>query len=261
MEEVIADFKWSYQGVNFAGKTWSPKISDQVVVIVHGIGEHVGRYAHVANFLNSNGYAVTGIDLYGHGLSDGPRGGSKGIEFAFDYLSAFLNHVRITYQKPVVLYGHSMGGGLVTGLVLKRRPAINGVIISSPALLIPGITRISKLIFGILNTFLANFRVSKGLDMNKLTHSREVIDAFKKDKLNHDRMSIRLAYEMIKNGQWCVENAGQLSIPALLMHGSDDAFTSVTGSRIFAKQAPKHLITFKEWPGGYHELHNEPIKK
>jgi alpha-beta hydrolase superfamily lysophospholipase len=256
----MEEFKWTYDGVNFSGKTWKPRIFDHVVIIIHGIGEHIGRYAHVADYLNADGYAVTGIDLYGHGLSDGPRGASKGIEFAFDYLSAFLNYVLFTYHKPVVLYGHSMGGGLVTGFVLKRQPAVKGVIISSAALLIPGVTPFSRLIFKGLNALVPNLRISQGLDINKLTHSKIAIDAFKNDKLTHCRMSIRLAYEMILNGAWCIENAGYLRIPALVIHGSQDAFTSPAGSRLFAKKVPRQLIVFEEWESGYHELHNEPEK-
>jgi acylglycerol lipase len=256
----MEEFKWTYDSVNFSGKTWEPKVFDYVIVIIHGIGEHIGRYVHVADYLNADGYAATGIDLYGHGLSDGPRGTSKGIEFTFDYLSAFLNYVLFTYQKPVILYGHSMGGGLVAGLVLKRQPSVKGVIISSPALLIPGVTLFSKLIFKGLNALVPNLRISLALGINKPTHSKNVIAVFKNDKLTHSRMSIRLAYEMILNGEWCLENAGYLRIPALVIHGSKDALTSPAGSRLFAKKAPQQLIFFEEWTGGLHELHNEPEK-
>lgn len=254
----MEEFKWAYDDVSFSGKTWEPKNFDRVVIIVHGIGEHVGRYAGIANYLNAVGYLVTGIDHYGHGLSDGPRGANKGFEFAFDYLAAFLNHVIAQYNKPVILYGHSMGGGMVTGFVLKRQPLIKGVIISSPALIVPGVSLFLKVILKALNATVPNFRIRQGLDINRLTHSGNVIEAFKNDKLKHDRISIRLAFEMISNGSWCIENAGLLKIPALLIHGSDDAYTSPEGSRLFALNAPGHLIVYKEWTGGYHELHNEP---
>jgi alpha-beta hydrolase superfamily lysophospholipase len=252
----MKEFKWTYDNVNFSGKTWEPRVFDYVIVIIHSIGEHIGRYVHVADYLNADGYAVTGIDLYGHGLSDGPRGASKGIEFTFDYLSAFLSYVLFIYHKPVILYGHSMGGGLATGFVLKRQPSVRGVIVSSPALLIPGITVFSKLIFKGLNSLVPNLRISQGLDINKLTNSKNVTDAFKNDKLTHSRVSIRLAYEMILNGEWCIENAEYLRIPALVIHGSQDAFTNPVGARLFAKRAPRQLIVFEEWGGGYRELHN-----
>ena len=191
----MEEFKWTYDNVNFSGKTWKPKIFDLVIVIIHGIGEHLGRYDEIADFLNTDGYAVTGIDLYGHGLSEGPRGASKGIEFTFDYLSAFLNYIVFTYRKPVILYGRNMGGGLVTGFVLKRQPPVKGAIISSPALLIPGIALFSKLIFQGLIAIVANLRISRGLHIIRPENSKKVIDVCKNDKLTHSRMSIRLAYK------------------------------------------------------------------
>lgn len=258
----MQSFNWTYNEQNFSGITWHPEYFYEVIVIVHGIGEHVGRYEHLGHYFSDRGYAVIGIDHYGHGRSAGARGASKGFEFYFDYLSAFLGHVKTLYNKPIILYGHSMGGGIVTGFLLKRQPHVKAAIISSPALLIARkVNPVLHFILKCLNAIIPNFRVSQGLDVNKISHDKKVVEDFKNDKLNHDKMSITLALGMIENGAWCLENADKLQVPSLLIHGDKDEFTDVRGSRLFAERAPKNLLLYKEWPGGYHELHNEPFKE
>jgi acylglycerol lipase len=253
-------FSWSYQKVRFTGTAWLPLHFELVVVIVHGHGEHTGRYRKVAEFLNKEGYAVIGLDQYGHGRSDGARGASKGMEFCFNYLAAFLEFLQLTYQKKLVLYGQCMGGSIVSGFVLKRQPVIEGVIISSPALLFPNMSVIKRTVVKVASMIVPDLRIKQRVKPDRLTHDSGVIVAFKKDVLNHSLMSIRLVWDMIRNGEWCIASAERLNTPALLIHGSEDAFTSVTGSRRFASVAPAGLITYREWPGAYHELHNEGEK-
>lgn len=255
------NFIWVYNELKFGGLTWRVPKPDRVMVIVHGIGEHIGRYDEMARFFNQHNFSVIGIDHYGHGKSPGKRGASKGFDFSFDYLTAFLNKVKQQFQKPIILYGHSMGGGMVTGFVLKRVPPIEAVIISSPALLT--YKKVPKYLLGtlaVLNKLIPDLRVEQGLDIQKSSHDPKAIAAFQQDTLNHSKMSIRLAYTMVSNGFWCLEHARELKIPALLIHGDADEFTSVEGSRLFAKRVPQQWLTYKEWPGGYHELHNEPNK-
>ncbi len=131
------DFTWEYKGRNFHGITWQPARFDRIMVIIHGIGEHVERYAPLAEFFNEEGYLVTGIDHYGHGKSDGKRGDALELEEIFDYLEAFLQYTWDTHPGPMVLYGHSMGGGLLTGLLLHRHPDVQAAVISAPALILP----------------------------------------------------------------------------------------------------------------------------
>ncbi|MBV8251750.1 MAG: lysophospholipase [Chitinophaga sp.] len=256
------DFYWSTRNTRFHGIQWVPTTFSYVMIIVHGIGEHVGRYDHVATYFAEKGYAVIGIDHYGHGGSDGQRGATRGMEFCFDYLADFLQHVQTTFRKPIVMYGHSMGGGILTGFLLRRQPDIEAAVISAPALIVA--RRPGALLRGILYLGAALFpdlRVSQGVDIHKISHDPAQVEKFKADPLRHDRMSLRLAADMVRNGRWCLRHAKELKVPALLIHGSADALTAVEGSRKFADSAPPSLITYKEWTGGYHELHNEPNNK
>lgn len=231
-----------------------------MVIIVHGLGEHTGRYSWLAEQLNKSHLGVIGVDHYGHGRSDGNRGASLGSQMTEEYLHAFLTFVRFTYPCRQILYGHSMGGNLVAGLLLRRMPYLKGAILSSPALAIPSMTAAKRRLLRVLYTLLPDIRIAQGLDIRKLSHDEQVVREFCSDPLNHDRMSIRLAWDMYTNGLWCQEHARFLAVPVLLYHGAADKFTGIEGSRIFAANAPNELMTYLEWPGGYHELHNEPFK-
>lgn len=259
---VMKEFYWPYQQTNFRGINWIPEKFDKVMVIVHGIGEHTGRYDNVAAYFMERGFAVTGIDHYGHGKTDGQRGASKGFEFMFDYLQEFLHHVKTEFNKPVVMYGHSMGGGVLTGFLLKRQPNLLAAVISAPALIIG--TRPGPILKGILKTITSvvpNIRIPQGLDINKISHDQTAVEKFRNDPLRHGKLSFRLANDMIQNGAWCLKHASDLHVKTLLIHGNADEFTAVEGSRQFAASAPAQLITFKEWDSLYHEMHNEPESK
>lgn len=254
----MEEFYWNFRQVRFRGIKWVPEKYDRMMVLVHGIGEHIGRYDHVAEFFTARGYVVVGIDHYGHGKTDGKKGDSKGFEFMFDYLEHFLMEMQSEYQKNTVMYGHSMGGGLLTGFLLKRQPQLDAAIISAPALIIatkPG--PFLKGLLRVLNKLAPHFRIPQGLEIDKISHDRGAVEKFRKDPLRHGKISFRLAYDMISNGDFCMENADLLRVRSLLIHGDADEFTAVTGSRLFASRAPVNLLTYQEWPGLYHEMHNE----
>ncbi|WP_153799993.1 alpha/beta hydrolase [Foetidibacter luteolus] len=251
-------FVWKFKETSFAGYHWRPQQYDYVVILVHGIGEYAGRYKHVAAFFNRQNIAVTSIDLYGHGYSDGQRGASKGLVFSLEYLSAFINTSIKEYKCPAILYGHSMGGGLAAGLLLRKKTDIAAAILTSPGLVVAQMPRLKEKLLCMANFIVPNLRISQGFQLEKITRNTEAVNAFRNDPATHGMVSIRLAYEMICNGRWCIANAHRLKHKTLLIHGTCDHFTNINGSREFAAGANKTALSFIEWPGGYHELHNEP---
>jgi alpha-beta hydrolase superfamily lysophospholipase len=258
---MVSDFNWEFAGTHFHGMQWRPEKFSNIFIIIHGIGEHVGRYAHVAEFFIREGYLVTGIDHYGHGKSDGKPGAAKTLEEIFDYLHAFIEHMRNVYRMPVVLYGHSMGGGILTGYLLHRQPAVKAAVISAPALIVARKPNaFLRGVLGIGAALLPQLRVKQGLDIHKISHDAAEVEKFRQDPLRHDKASLRLMHMLVSNGRWCLRHSSRLQAPALLIHGNADEFTSVDGSRLFAKRAPAQLLTYKEWDGLYHEMHNEPEK-
>ncbi|PZF74551.1 alpha/beta hydrolase [Taibaiella soli] len=252
-------FQWFFKGVRLAGSTWEPETIDRVIIIVHGIGEHMGRYDYLARHFIKQNYLVTGLDQYGHGNSEGKRGTTKGFDFYFDCLDAFIHYVKEEWGKPVVVYGHSMGGGILAGYLLKRQPQLLAAVLSAPALILasePSLL-LTKTV-GVLSKLAPDYRISQGVDLNKISHLPEVVSSFKNDPLHFDKVSLQLAYEMVQNGKWCIGHANLLQIPTLLIHGDADEFTSIKGSDQFAANAPKQFISYKKWPGAFHELHAEP---
>lgn len=254
----MEEFYWSFQQTKFRGVKWVPEQYDRVMILVHGIGEHIERYDHVAAFFMKQRFLVIGIDHYGHGKSDGLKGASKGFEFMFDYLQDFLKYVNDLYAKPQVMYGHSMGGGVLTGFLLKRQPQLASAIISAPALIIaskPG--AVLRGLLKVLNLLVPHIRIPQGLPIEKISHDPAAVEKFRNDPLRHGKLSFRLAHDMIENGHWCLQHADLLKVRTLLIHGNADEFTSVDGSRLFAARAPAGMLTYKEWEGMYHEMHNE----
>ena len=122
-------------GIQFYFQGWQPETPPKAVVcLVHGLGEHSGRYAHVAAALNDAGYALLGFDLRGHGKSGGPRGHTPSYETLMDDIGRLLAEAAHRYPgRPQFLYGHSLGGNLVLNYALRRKPGIGGVVATSPA--------------------------------------------------------------------------------------------------------------------------------
>ncbi len=248
-------------GDNLALQEW-PLDDDQpmrgAVVIVHGLGEHVGRYDHVAQFLNAWGFAVRGYDQYGHGESGGVRGalpdGDRLLEDLADVVDA--TRLRLPDGKPLILLGHSMGGLVAARFVaLKRRP-VDALVLSSPAL-DPGLNLVQKLLLAVVPRVAPNLTLGNGLDASFISHDPAVVEAYQRDPLVHDRISGRLAKFIADGGPATVARAPQWTVPTLLMYAGADKLVNPAGSRAFAAAAPKDVVTAHCFEAHYHELFNE----
>lgn len=252
----------SKDGLKLVGRDWKPAGEVRgVVCLVHGIGEHVGRYAHVAAALNQAGYAMVGMDQRDHGQSEGPRGYTPAYDAFLDDIEVQLGSASKRYPgKPLFLYGHSLGGNLVLYYALRRKPTLAGVIASGPQIRMAFAPPAWKTALGrmMLNVW-PSLAMSNGLDLQNLSHDEAVIRAYKADPLVHDRVTPRLGIGLIDTGAWLLQHAAEFTLPLLIFHGSQDRLTSPDASREFASKVPGHC-TFKLWEGLYHETHNEPQK-
>jgi alpha-beta hydrolase superfamily lysophospholipase len=242
---------------------WEPETDPRgIVCLVHGLGEHTGRYAHVAAALNAAGYVLFGCDLRGHGRSAGPRGHTPSYETLMDDLGRLLAEATARYgSRPQFLYGHSLGGNLVLNYALRRRPALAGVIATSPAIRVPvRLPPAQVTLAKVMNRLWPAMQMANGLDVNGLARDPEVIRAYTNDPLVHNKISVRLALSMLEAGEWALAHASEFPVPLLLVHGTADILTSAEGSREFAARVPAGRCTLKLWDGFYHETHNEPEK-
>ncbi|GAB6154309.1 alpha/beta hydrolase [Desulfosporosinus burensis] len=249
-------------GAALFAREWRPEHEVKgVVCLVHGMGEHSGRYAHLALALTQAGYALMSYDQRGHGKSLGQRGHTTSYETLLDDIDCFKQECLKHFSKiPFFLYGHSLGGNLVLNYCLRRQPKFKGVIVTSPwlRLTIEPSARV-RFLASLMNKVWPTFSLPSGIDVYALSHDLSILDTYNLDPLVHDRISVRMFTTVDQAGFWAVENAAQFDLPLLLMHGGNDRITSADASLKLAAQIKKDC-TLKIWPGLYHELHNEPEK-
>ncbi|MEO7390854.1 MAG: lysophospholipase [Ramlibacter sp.] len=230
-----------------------------VVVIVHGLGEHAGRYDHVARRLNTWGFAVRGYDQYGHGESDGVRGALPVPARLLDDLSDVIESTRMRMEPgvPLIVLGHSMGGLVAASHVaLRKSPQVDALVLSSPAL-DPGFNPLQKLLLKFLPRLVPNLTVGNGLDADFISHDPAVVAAYKSDSMVHDRISARLARFIAEGGPLVLQRAGEWTVPTLLMYAGADKLVNPRGSRAFAAAAPAQAVTARCFDELFHEIFNE----
>lgn len=229
------------------------------VILVHGLGEHIGRYDHWMRKFAANNIAFTGVDLPGHGRSDGKRGHIKSYKVTTEMLNILIGEYTRTFPGiPVFLYGHSLGGGIVADYIIRNKTKVRGAVISAPWLRLSFEPPKYKVILaGIMRNIYPALVQPSGLVADHLSHDRSVVEKYCSDPLVHDRISASLFYNAVSAGRRILKNTRGVNIPILLMHGSDDKITSPDASRELAAQIPG--VRLKIWDGGYHEVHNEPF--
>jgi alpha-beta hydrolase superfamily lysophospholipase len=258
----IAFTKSSPDNLAFYFQGWQPDAPPAAAIcLVHGLGEHTGRYMHVAAALNAAGYAVLGFDLRGHGKSGGLRGHTPAYDTLMDDIGRLLDEAAARYPVgPRFLYGHSLGGNLVLNYALRRKPAIAGVVSTSPGLRVATPPPAAQIALAkVMNRIYPAMQMPNGLALDNLARDPEVIRAYTSDPLVHNKISVRLALEMLGAGEWALAHAAEFPVPLLLVHGSADRLTSAAASQEFAARV-RSDCTLKIWDGFYHETHNEPEK-
>jgi alpha-beta hydrolase superfamily lysophospholipase len=261
MNPVITD-----DGLALHLRLWpAPDPRRGVVVLVHGLGEHIDRYDHVARRLNGLGFAVVGYDHRGHGRSPGARGGMPCDDALCADLGRVLYAVRESLPGPLVLLGHSLGGLIAGRFVaegLQPTPAkwwrpVDALVLSSPAL-DPGTNAVQKLLLAVVAPMLPNLAVNNGLKVDWISRDAGVVKAYAADPLVHDRVTGRLGLFVARQGPAVIAAAPKWRTPTLLMWAGADRCVAPAGSAAFASAAPRDVVTVREWPGLFHEIFNEP---
>ncbi len=238
------------------------------VLLVHGFGEHSGRYGPVVAALTSRGFNVLAFDLRGHGQSEGQRGYIAHYDQFLQDMQLVLDFAQNTFAGNWVLYGHSMGGGIVLNYILKglfqptSQAKLKGAVVTSPWLLLanpPNALTLTSV--KLIQFFYPKFAIMNKFKQGSLSRDPNVEELYRNDPLVHGRVSAKLFFGVCEAGQWALMHAHQLEVPVLLAHGADDPVTSITASQKFHEVAPKHYLHYKIWPGAKHETHNETNKE
>ena len=239
------------------GRAWDLTNPLAMVCLIHGLGEHSGRYKHLAERFNHSGIGVRAIDLRGHGKSPGKRGHARCQEL-WDDIECLMKQIRLSYLDcPLFLYGHSWGGNLVSNIILRRNSSeIHGAILSSPWLRLSfEPTKMELLLAGLMTKIFPAFTQSNGLKEEYLSRDLSVGEAYINDPLVHTKVSAGLFHDATNNGIYALNHAPEINSPTLIMHGTDDKITSYHASEEFADASSN--IKLKLWPDMRHEPHNE----
>jgi acylglycerol lipase len=263
MKHIETNWKTA-DGLAVFAQSWEPELSPPVgvVCLVHGIGEHSARYAHVAEAFTSAGYVLFGADLRGHGKSEGPRGHVPSAKAVIQDIDLLLEQAHSRYPgTPLILYGHSLGGILVLYYGLKQKPDVKGIIATGSGLHTALEKQPVKILAAkILGSLMPGVSMPTGLDVNAISQDKEVVVTYVADPLVHDRMSLGFGKSMLGVIRWTLEHAKEFSLPLLLMHGKSDSIAFPSSSTEFAALV-KENCQLVLWEDGWHELHNEPFKE
>ena len=251
----------SFDGLTIHHRSWLPDGDPRAnVLLVHGLGEHSGRYGHVAGRLTAAGYAVHALDHRGHGKSDGKRVFVKSYdEFMADLLQ-FRGLVEAQHPgKPLVVLGHSMGGNLAVGHVLDHQDGIAGLALSGPALAISdALSPVQIRIFKLIAKVAPGVR-PEGLDSSAISRDQAVVDAYRADPLVYTgKMSAGIGAALIHAMERFPDRYESLRLPLLIMHGTDDRLADIKGSKALEAGATNAQVTTHYYDGLYHEIFNEP---
>ena len=227
------------------------------VLIVHGLGEHIGRYAHVAARLNGWGWNAIGFDHRGHGASQGRRGALAHDDDLLQDLARVVDAVRAQHPGPLVLLGHSLGGLIAARFVADELRPIDALVLSSPAL-DPGMNAAQKLMLAVLGPLAPNLAVGNGLKPAWISRDPAVVKAYEADPLVHDRVTPRLVRFIVDGGEFVRTRAAQWRVPTLLLYAGSDRCVAPAGSAAFAATAPRTVVTARAFPTLFHEIFNEP---
>lgn len=251
----------AYDGLTIYHQSWLPDGDVKAaVVLVHGLGEHSGRYEHVALRLNEAGYAVHALDHRGHGRSDGTRVYVK----SYDEFMADLIQFRGVVERrhpglPLFVLGHSMGGNLAMGHALDHQDGLAGMALSGPALMVGDDLTPAKIkVFSLVAKVAPGIR-PEGLDATSISRDPTVVEAYQADPLVFTgKISAGLGAALIGAMQEFPDRYGSLTLPILVQHGTEDRLTNIEGSRQLEATATNADVTAHYYEGLFHEVYNEP---
>lgn len=249
------------EGQRMFYRQWRPAKPKAVLLVIHGFGEHSGRYVNLAQHLVPLGYAVYATDLRGHGRSPGQRGH---IETWQDYwydLALFRHFVELNEASlplPMFVYGHSMGSLVVLDYLVKQISGLRGAIVSG-VLLQPGqpaqplLVAIARL----LSRYWPTAPLRLNLDVNALSRDSAVVQAYRSDPLVHNRASARWGTEVLQTIESVKAQVKKIRDPLLILHGEADTINRVEGARWLFREVAFTDKELRIYPGGFHEPHND----
>jgi len=249
------------RGKNIYYQSWEPESKPKaILLIVHGMAEHSGRYQNVVNYFTPLGYGVYALDLIGHGRTDGPRVFVNRFEDFIATIKNFYDMVKATNpEKPIFLVGHSMGGLISSAYLLDYQDELAGAIISGGMVSVPDFVTPATVTIGkILSVLLPKLGLVN-LEPEHISRDPEVVAAYINDPLVFiGKSTARIGAELLKAMQRVTDEANKISLPITIVHGSDDLLVSPSDAQLLYDTVSSTDKTIKIYDGYYHEVFNEP---
>ena len=247
-------------GIQLAAYRWNAAeeaaVPSRPAYLLHGLGEHAGRYEALAHWLAPRGWTLAAHDHRGHGRSSGKRGTLRQQDdLVLDAEYRLAEYARETGEAPLLI-GHSLGALVATQVALRGNIELAGLVISSPPFAIR-LTAAQRMLLGVLGHIAPDWRVSNGIQSAKLSHDQAAVDAYDNDPLVHDRVSARLVRFMVEAGAHSITEASTLRWRALLLVAGSDAIVDPAGSRRFADGAAPGKLALRWYHPAFHDLWNE----
>ncbi len=243
---------------------WLPEGAPKaILLVVHGLAEHSGRYMNLVNLLVPSGHAVYGMDLIGHGKSDGKRAYVERFQEYTKTLKTYFDMIRAWQPKrPIFLIGHSMGGLISGAYLLKHQDELAGAVLSGPSIKVPdNISQAIIFIGKMLSIIMPKAGLIK-LDPGGVSKDPAVVESYVNDPLVFTgKATARLGAELIKTMQEVTKQAAKITLPILIAQGSDDKLVDPGGARLLYDSIRSTDKTIKIYNGLYHEIFNEPEHK
>ncbi len=268
----MSSASWSHYEGHFEGardiricyQSWTPPGKPKAtLVLAHGIGEHTGRYGHVADYLARNGFPLLACDLRGHGKSGGKRAHVVSFD---DYHSDIGQMIRIAKEhNPTLktfLIGHSLGGLIALSYAEKHADELAGVVASAPALAEKMKIPAAKVFLAkTLSSIVPTFTTGTGLNPKHLSRDADVVQKYVDDPLVHAVATARWFTEYRRAQEETMQGADKLTLPCLIMQGGADEIIDLSMTASFYKKVASPDKTLKVYDGFYHEILNEPGKE
>ncbi len=245
-------------GTELLERAWTVASPKACVLIVHGYGEHCGRYGHVAERFNEEGISVYSYDQRGHGESPGKMGTVADFDRLGDDLEDFLGEVRrLAGGVPIFLFGHSMGGLVLALFTIKRSPDVQGLLFSSAGVKAADVSPLLRVIAKVLARVAPDAPVRE-LDISGLSRVPEVVDRYNEDPLvYHGKIGALTGRAMMKAIDFVGLHLGEITLPFIAMHGTKDRLVSHSASELLYAQAASKDKSLKLYEGAYHEVFND----
>ena len=255
-------FKFHYCKTDFHGEYWTAEKGKAVVIIVHGLGEHLGRFEYPRTKLVENNFDVIAFDHFGHGKTSGKRGHNPGYEKVLESIQIVVKKAKEIFgnQKPIFLYGHSMGGNAVINYMLQESRYLKGGIVTSPFLRLAFQPPKWKLFMGnLIRKIAPSITLGNEVDATSISREEEEVKKYRNDPLVHGKVSPNFSLVFMEKGEEAISKANTLNTPMLLLHGTGDRLIDYKGTIEFSDNS--EMATLKLYKGGYHELHNDLCKE